>query len=41
MLAVTVPELAGMDGRAVGILLGGLRKRGLVEQGSDKTWSVV
>lgn len=40
-MAARVPELAGMDGKGVGILMSGLRKRGLVEQRSDKTWELV
>jgi hypothetical protein len=36
-----LPELAGMDGRAIGRVLGRLRKRGRVEQDARKTWSVV
>lgn len=40
-MAASVPELAGMNGKSVGILMGGLRKRGLVEQRSDKTWELV
>lgn len=40
-MAASVPELAGMNGKGVGILMGGLRKRGLVEQRSDKTWELI
>lgn len=40
-LARTLPELAGMDGRGVGILMSGLRKRGLVEQGEKGVWALV
>lgn len=39
-LARSVPELAGMNGKGVGILLSGLRKRGLVQQ-VGSVWSVV
>jgi len=38
-LAQSVPECAGMDARGVGILLGGLRKRGLVLQDGAR-WSI-
>jgi hypothetical protein len=38
-LARSVPELAGMDGRGVGILMSGLRKRRLVEQ-TGNVWSL-
>lgn len=33
--------LAGCDGKAIGILCSGLRKRGLVQQDERKVWSVV
>lgn len=33
--------LAGLDGKAIGILCGGLRKRGLVEQDERKVWNRV
>jgi hypothetical protein len=37
-MARTIPELTGMDGRSVGILMGGLRKRGLVQQVAGGVW---
>jgi hypothetical protein len=36
-LSATGP-LAGLDGRAIGLLCGSLRKRGLVEQDERKVW---
>jgi hypothetical protein len=33
--------LAGLDGRAIGLLCGSLRKRGLVEQDERKVWHLV
>ena len=36
-----VPELAGMDSRAIGFALGGLRKRGKVEQAGRGYWQLV
>lgn len=40
-LAGAVSELDGLDGPAVGRILGGLRKRGAVEQCPDKTWTLL
>lgn len=40
-LAELVPSCDGLDGRAIGRLLGGMRKRGLVEQDERKRWYVV
>ena len=34
-----LPELKGMDGRAIGRICGKLRKRGLVEQVSGGVWA--
>lgn len=39
-LAERLPELDGLDGRAVGFILGGLRKRGLVEQPRRLVWAL-
>jgi hypothetical protein len=40
-MARTIPELAGMDARGIGFLMGGLRKRGLVQQVAGGVWELV
>ena len=39
LAALGVPELADLDARAIGRLLGQMRKRGLVQQAPDGTWN--